>query len=437
MAVKFGTDGTLYCNTVRYNYKQARNMIADGSYGNVSSKSVWQNVAYINNMGYKAYRCFNCAYTDGSNLSQKLPVLYSGHIYYFSCYYNSTVDRWKCNIGINAEGSDIADSYIYKGATSGNWVQSSAIFTASKTYNDGSQKVYCWVSSDAGASIYISKFILIDLTDTFGAGQEPTKEWCDNNIREHEVYHNFGSITTAINYSKYDSAFLRIGFGYSEAYNYLQLDSNWEPREYMVLAQGSSSDNSGSFAESASHSITSGEVVYGYWEEHCEGGSTSQYFEFGLDGGIVFDTVTLVDETTFNGGGGMQEWKRASAFATMNNATGSYYFVIGFYNKKDTNSLRVTALNLNKVGANVTQYNTHTGASITVNDVNQEWCDRWMDSRSSPIIHIKDPNNRQIKLNTQYDIECNDIEIRPEMSNIVFDQTGTIKCKKLVRTQNY
>ena len=44
MAIKFGTDGTIYCNTVRYNYKQARNMIADGCYGNTSGTQVWANV---------------------------------------------------------------------------------------------------------------------------------------------------------------------------------------------------------------------------------------------------------------------------------------------------------------------------------------------------------------------------------------------------------
>ena len=37
-----------------------------------------------------------------------------------------------------------------------------------------------------------------------------------------------------------------------------------------------------------------------------------------------------------------------------------------------------------------------------------------------------------------YDIVCNDIEIRPELNKVIFDgNTGTIKCKQLVRTQAY
>ena len=31
MAVKFGKDGTVYCDTIRYNYKQVRNLVADGT----------------------------------------------------------------------------------------------------------------------------------------------------------------------------------------------------------------------------------------------------------------------------------------------------------------------------------------------------------------------------------------------------------------------
>ena len=99
---------------------------------------------------------------------------------------------------------------------------------------------------------------------------------------------------------------------------------------------------------------------------------------------------------------------------------------------------QIVAFNIINVATNITQYNNYNGTSITINDVNKEWCDRWIDGRSSPIIHIKDPANTSIKFNTAYDIVCNDIEIRPELNKIVFDGvTGTIKCKKLVRAQVY
>ena len=149
--------------------------------------------------------------------------------------------------------------------------------------------------------------------------------------------------------------------------------------------------------------------------------------------------IPLVDETTFNGGGGMRDWKRVSAFATRTSfANGSYVSRFDFNNNKQTNVQRLTAFNIMNVVLSVNQYNTSNDTSITINDVNKEWCDRWIDGRSSPIIHIKDPANTSIKFNTSYDIICNDIEIRPELNKIVFDGvTGTIKCKKLVRVQVY
>ena len=149
--------------------------------------------------------------------------------------------------------------------------------------------------------------------------------------------------------------------------------------------------------------------------------------------------IPLVDETTFNGGGGMRYWKRVSAFATRTSfANGSYVSRFDFNNNKQTNVQRLTAFNIMNVVLSVNQYNTSNDTSITINDVNKEWCDRWIDGRSSPIIHIKDPANTSIKFNTSYDIICNDIEIRPELNKIVFDGvTRTIKCKKLVRTQAY
>ena len=100
--------------------------------------------------------------------------------------------------------------------------------------------------------------------------------------------------------------------------------------------------------------------------------------------------------------------------------------------------MRLTAINLIRVRDNVEQYNIYNGTNITINDVNKEWCDRWIDGRSSPIIHIKDPNNTKIKFNENYDIICNDIEIRPELKEVKFDlDTGTIYCSKLVKIQNY
>ena len=111
MAIKFGTDGTIYCNTVRYNYKQARNMIADGCYGNISGTQVWTNAAtFTFPAGYKSYRCFT---VDNTNTTiQKLPALYSGRKYYFSCRYTTSANS-TISIVLRNNGSDISNSNLF------------------------------------------------------------------------------------------------------------------------------------------------------------------------------------------------------------------------------------------------------------------------------------------------------------------------------------
>ena len=59
MSITFGHDGTLYCNTVKYNWKQARNLIADGCYANTSGAFNLSEMNVATDQGYKAYRSFH------------------------------------------------------------------------------------------------------------------------------------------------------------------------------------------------------------------------------------------------------------------------------------------------------------------------------------------------------------------------------------------
>lgn len=436
MAIKFGTDGTIYCNTVRYNYKQARNMIADGSYGNISSSSVWANVvASTSPTGYKSYRCFK---VTTANATQKLPALYSGHKYYFSCRYQTS--STSASIVLRNNGSDISGASLYVGTSPSTFILSSTVVTMTTNIATGVGDVCIW-NGDTSNPVYVSRFILVDLTDTFGSGNEPTKAWCDNNIREQEVICNFGNISNNVNYSNISTRYTGSQLSERAYFNYLQLDSYWEPRDYMYYLQGSASYNEGYLTSASSFTLNNTYTYYAYVDQHTEqvsGVRQSSDFYFPVAEPFL-ERIILVEETGFNGGGGMRDWKRVSAFNTRTSFTdGSYQSRFDFNNKKQTNVLRLTAFNIVNVSSYVTRYNTYNGTSITISDVNKEWCDRWIDGRSSPIIHIKDPGNKTIKFNTDYDIVCNDIEIRPELSKIILDgNTGTIKCHKLVRTQAY
>lgn len=437
MAIKFGTDGTIYCNTVRYNYKQARNMIADGCYGNISGTQVWANAAtFTFPAGYKSSRCFTVENTNMT--TQKLPALYSGHKYYFSCRYRTSANS-TISIVLRNNGSDISNSNLFVGASVSSFILSSRIISMPINVSKDIGDVCIW-NGNTSDSIYVSRFILIDLTDTFGSGNEPSKEWCDNNIREQETLCNFGNVSNNVTYSNIATRYAVSNLGKSD-YNYLQLDSNWEPRDYMYYLQGLSNYTEGYLYSDSAFALDNTKTYYAYVDQHTEqvsGVTQSNDFYFPVAEPLM-GQIPLVDETTFNGGGGMRNWKRVSAFAKRTSfSNGSYNSRFDFNNMKQTNSQRLTAFNIMNVATNITKYNDYNSTSITINDVNKEWCDRWIDGRSSPIIHIKDPANTSIKFNTNYDIVCNDIEIRPELNKIVFDgTTGTIKCKKLVRTQAY
>lgn len=425
-------------------------MIADGSYGNMSGTAVWtfgmSTAASTSPAGYKAYRCFKVAASGANSLRQNLGNLDASHKYYIGCYFKSSTTP-NCTIKLQGTSSEgllkLQNLIVFPYSTNDIWVKFSTIFEPVTTFAP-IFRVDCYDNE-----VYLSRFIMVDLTDTFGAGNEPTKEWCDSNIREWDTYINFGSVATAVNTTNYETAWVANvstqpvpTYG---KYNYLQLDSNWEPRDYMYRwVLNTSTDNGSGIVSASKFAFINTETYYFYYDCHVPNANTTLMgrwttFDFPLSHTISGNIVqNFVKNTEYNGGGGMKEWKRMSSYGTNTSlANDSYNAKYYLNNNKQTGELRATALCVAKVQSNINQYNAYNGTSITLANVNRAWCDRWIDGRSSPIIHIKDPNNKAIKFNTNYDIVCNDIEIRPELNGITMDRTGTIKCKKLVKTQNY
>ena len=132
MSITFGHDGTLYCNTVKYNWKQARNLIADGCYANVSGIFSFMNGANtVSDQGYKAYRSFHFP-AKSSQIEQAMPEPIDGHKYYGAC-------RWKTAGSSFSVGdarfewwlNDTADGRLVFAdktmATNGQWVLLSSI----------------------------------------------------------------------------------------------------------------------------------------------------------------------------------------------------------------------------------------------------------------------------------------------------------------------
>lgn len=441
MAIKIGADGTLYCNTVKYNYKQARNMIADGCYGNISGSDVWNgltsDIVSTNPAGYKSYRSFKLK-TDGSGLRQNLPTFIANHKYYFSFYNFGNGASLNSAVQIrNSSGTTVVDFSVWGLINS--WALRSTIFTPSSNIAGGYLYAYGYTNS-----AYLSRFILIDLTDTFGAGNEPTTEWCDLNIREQQTIINYGCISKAVDYGNYASKYTRRQVSQSNAYNYLHMNDVRFSREYFYELYGSSSYNECFLYSSENATLTNGNMHYGYFEYRCPYPINGQTLEiFFPEQSPALGQVPIVTNTEYNSGGGMNQWKRFSVYNNRSSfSSGSYNQRFDFNNMKETNLIQITALNIINAQDPLDIYNLpekgEPHKAVQTGDINKEWCDRWIDGRSSPIIHIKDPNNTSIKFNTGYDVICNDIEIRPESNGVKFDKTtGTIICKKLIRTQAY
>ena len=110
--------------------------------------------------------------------------LNSEHIYYFSfqVYYpsnnvNGSFDLyWPI-----AEPSCLSGLKATKGKT---WTRLSGVFnrTAFSSQNGTTDIRFDYNNQNSAVGVNLTSFMLIDLTDAFGSGNEPTKEWCDENI---------------------------------------------------------------------------------------------------------------------------------------------------------------------------------------------------------------------------------------------------------------
>lgn len=530
MAIKFGKDGTLYCNHIKYNYKQARNIVSDGCYGNLSGTWSFSNAEYTSDPhGYKAYRCFRLKSSSGVRMiSQSAPTPTAGHKYYGSCMWMTpnasyTVEDCRFEWWVNDTDSGHL-TFGYKNfPTNGQWVKISSIQSISSV-SSGSWAIRNFVVNQSSES-YVTRMIIVDLTDTFGSGNEPSKEWCDANIREHETIVNWGCVSSNSTTSTWP--FTEDSWSSCGKYKWLSLNSNWEPREYM-WHQTSNTSKTEAFVRSAkNYTLDPSAYYYGYWEVHADGKWMSNSFDsYFPPQEPLMGQNKQVNPTMINGGGGMQDWHREGFFANRTSfSSGSYQFRLDYNNKNLSVQIRWTAWNLIEASENpLVQYNAYNGSNATVTDLCKEWCNRWIDGRSSPIIHIKDPTKKYIKFNKPnpiqelkraststyskanldsystltndtwssisnasslvagqygfltctnttdnttvrfivkvlsvsgstvttdnygwgtsgtfwwkfcdgYDIECNDVEVRPELNCVKFDSTGTIKCKKLI-----
>ena len=103
--------------------------------------------------------------------------LNKGHQYYIKLdtYYASYTQGYRVAL------------FIYKlislfGDGINSWQKISGIATASESYTTNDVRVGKSFQHDVTWEGYFDSVIVIDLTATFGSGNEPDKEWCDRHI---------------------------------------------------------------------------------------------------------------------------------------------------------------------------------------------------------------------------------------------------------------
>lgn len=109
--------------------------------------------------------------------------------YYVSAYVN-IIDLPSGNAGIRVNNlfTNVTNYNNTKNYVTNGYIKVSGILEASNT------ELQFWYGGDySGPTAYYDGYLLVDLTETFGAGNEPSQEWCDENIDWFEG-------TTKINY---------------------------------------------------------------------------------------------------------------------------------------------------------------------------------------------------------------------------------------------
>ena len=122
-----------------------------------------------------AYVYFKDNESNAYNLS-----LNKNHIYYASVNYLSPNSEIELTVNSTDWNTDDGILHYEIKNKSSVWNKSSIYFTSSRD-----KIVFIRVvnrNNKLDVDSYFDGVILVDLTETFGAGNEPTKEWCDKNI---------------------------------------------------------------------------------------------------------------------------------------------------------------------------------------------------------------------------------------------------------------
>lgn len=160
-----------------------KNIVVNGDFS--SGETGWTDYGNgtVSTSGGPTGGSYISIYSSGGNAFtyQALSGVVKGHIYYASAYYKKPDANTSTQIHCERQ-SDYINLVTWNNLpTASTWTKLSAYTTS--TIDSASLFLHIPSTNISGnAYLYVTQLLFVDLTAAFGAGYEPSKEWCDANI---------------------------------------------------------------------------------------------------------------------------------------------------------------------------------------------------------------------------------------------------------------
>lgn len=167
---------------VEYEYYFLRNIIDDSSFEN----NKWNGANYSTSEKLYGNRSlyFPTGTTFVPNIEIERPIV--GHVYYGRRYIKTSGNNAPadCRFEVwGADGENVNWVYAWNQGDYPEWGFDSAIHEITAiAYDETTRTIIRCFNVNTTADTWVDGLMLIDLTEAFGVGKEPTKEWCDVNI---------------------------------------------------------------------------------------------------------------------------------------------------------------------------------------------------------------------------------------------------------------
>ena len=172
------------------------NLVQNGSFESMTGWATWNTNAQDSMQAYIGSHCLKLTGDELASRPIATPII--GHKYYAREYIKTSGDIQPsdCRFEIHAgDGEGLNWVFGWNRGNYPNWTIISGVHTI-QVLNASSYAMRTFALGVTSGTIWIDGVMLLDLTAAFGAGNEPAKEWCDENIPyfEGSTSLNYGQI---------------------------------------------------------------------------------------------------------------------------------------------------------------------------------------------------------------------------------------------------